>query len=135
MLVRLCPSCGCQLPYPGRGKCPDCARTYERERSRRRRATSAAVKVRDSKAWKEVREAAKRRDGYRCRRCGSSEKVEAHHVHGLADGGSAFTLANVLTLCAVCHRREGGQFLTQAHPPAIQTHGERKSESRGINVG
>jgi 5-methylcytosine-specific restriction endonuclease McrA len=58
-----------------------------------------------------------------CRLCGSSERIEAHHLEGLAEGGSAFSLDNVLTLCADCHRKESakakGGFLSVAVPPEI----------------
>ena len=47
----------------------------------------------------------KLRDGFACRRCGSTERVEAHHVTPLAAGG-ANTLANGLTLCHACHAAE-----------------------------
>ena len=94
---------------------------HERERSRKRRAESAAAKTRGSRTWQQVREIAERRDGYRCRQCGSAEKIEAHHVQGLAEGGSAFSLENIITLCADCHRKEGakakGGFLSSAVPP------------------
>jgi len=133
VLVRLCPRCGVQMPYPGRGPCDDCRRTHERERSRARRASSAAVKARDSRAWQQVRDLAKRRDGFRCRLCGSSEQIEAHHIQGLAEGGSAFSLENVITLCAHCHRKEGakakGQFLGSAAPPEILGGGEKYSQN------
>jgi 5-methylcytosine-specific restriction endonuclease McrA len=81
--------------------------------------------------WQQVREIAKRRDGYRCRQCGSTEKIEAHHVQGLAEGGGAFSLENIITLCADCHRKEGakarGVFLSSAVPPVILARRERKS--------
>jgi 5-methylcytosine-specific restriction endonuclease McrA len=132
VLVRLCPRCGVQLPYPGRGPCEDCRRTYERERSRARRATSAAVKARNSQAWQRIRDLAKRRDGFRCRQCGSSEKIEAHHIQGLAQGGSAFSLENVITLCARCHRKESAKgkpaLLGVPRTPEILGGGEKQSQ-------
>jgi 5-methylcytosine-specific restriction endonuclease McrA len=81
--------------------------------------------------WQQVREIAKRRDGYHCRQCGSTEKIEAHHIQGLAEGGSAFSLENIITLCADCHRKESakarGGFLRSAVPPEILARRERKS--------
>jgi group II intron reverse transcriptase/maturase len=54
----------------------------------------------------EEREIAKRqaleRDGYRCVRCGSQEKVHVHHILALSDGGT-HELANLETLCERCH--------------------------------
>jgi 5-methylcytosine-specific restriction endonuclease McrA len=99
----------------------------------RRFGTSLAVKTRGSRLWQQIREIAKRRDGYRCRQCGSTEKIEAHHIQGLAEGGSAFSLDNIITLCADCHRKEGakakGGFLSSAVPPEISELRERKSRS------
>jgi 5-methylcytosine-specific restriction endonuclease McrA len=121
-----------QYPHT-RGPCQECRRTYERERGRQRRAESAAVQARGSRLWQQVREIAKRRDGYRCRQCGSAEKIEAHHRVPLAHGGAAFDLANLVTLCADCHRKEGakarGGLLSEAVPPEILGRGERKSRS------
>jgi 5-methylcytosine-specific restriction endonuclease McrA len=118
VLARLCPACGKTLDQATvpRGPCPEC----QRERDRRRYST--ARKARSSSAWQQVREKAKRRDGHRCRQCGSSENLEAHHVRGLAEGGSAFTLDNVITLCAACHRKEsseGGFLGDAAHTPPL----------------
>lgn len=48
--------------------------------------------------------AAKARDGYRCRQCGSPKDIEAHHKIALAAGGQD-TLENVVTLCRDCHQR------------------------------
>lgn len=54
----------------------------------------------------EEREIAKRqaleRDGYRCVRCGSQEKVQVHHIQALQGGGTN-ELHNLETLCERCH--------------------------------
>jgi cytochrome c553 len=67
-----------------------------------------------------------------CRLCGSSERIEAHHIQGLAERGSAFSLENVITLCADCHRKEGakgrGQFLSAASTPETLGGGEKQSQ-------
>jgi 5-methylcytosine-specific restriction endonuclease McrA len=112
VLVRLCPRCGVQMPYPGRGPCEDCRRTHERERSRARRAESKAVRARNSRAWQLVREAARQRDHNRCVRCGSTERLEVHHRIPIEQGGSALTLDNLATLCVPCHRKEEGVVST-----------------------
>ena len=45
------------------------------------------------------------RDGYQCQHCGQHEvRLEAHHLIFRKHGGKD-TLANLLTLCATCHRR------------------------------
>jgi hypothetical protein len=43
------------------------------------------------------------RDGYECQRCGSSERLQAHHIHHKAHGGTN-TPHNGITLCESCHQ-------------------------------
>ena len=75
--------------------------------------------------WPTQRDAARARDGYRCRRCGAPE-LEGHHHHvhhvtplrafGYVQGVNdlyvlANQLENLISLCSVCHRqveRAGG---------------------------
>ena len=48
----------------------------------------------------------KERDGYRCRLCGSTEGVEAHHIIPWdADPDQRFSLDNGITLCRLHHDR------------------------------
>jgi 5-methylcytosine-specific restriction endonuclease McrA len=58
-------------------------------------------------------------------------------VQGLAQGGSAFSLDNIITLCADCHRKEGarakGAFLGTASPPKISA--RREKQSVGVPAG
>ncbi len=69
--------------------------------------------------WEEQRNAARARDGYRCRHCGAPEQPDrAHDVHHLRPFRSfgyrrgendhyleANRLENLVTLCRACHRR------------------------------
>ena len=68
--------------------------------------------------WDEQREAARRRDGYRCRTCGAMERSRQHDIHhirpfrefGYVRGQNenyqqANALDNLITLCPACHRR------------------------------
>jgi 5-methylcytosine-specific restriction endonuclease McrA len=105
-LLALCSVCKGTYPQQGRstGKCPTCFRTYERERAR----AKPQRRARNSAAFKKLREVAKARDGHRCRRCGSTEQLEAHELVPLLEGGNPFDLDNLVTLCAVCHRKEPG---------------------------
>jgi 5-methylcytosine-specific restriction endonuclease McrA len=52
--------------------------------------------------WLKVSRAVKKRDGYRCRRCGARRQLSAHHIKPRAQGGTD-SLRNLLTLCAACH--------------------------------
>jgi 5-methylcytosine-specific restriction endonuclease McrA len=133
-LLRLCSKCGATLDpavHGYRGPCPDCRKTMERDKSRRRRAKAkAAVAFRDSRRWQQVREVAKRRDAHRCRRCGTATGLEVHHITPIEQGGNVFSLDNLVTLCQPCHRREeGASFLEGALPPALQDFREKHSRS------
>jgi DEAD/DEAH box helicase domain-containing protein len=68
--------------------------------------------------WARQREAARARDGYRCRQCGAPEAGREHDVHHLTPFRAfgyvpglnenyqpANDLANLVTLCRACHRR------------------------------
>jgi 5-methylcytosine-specific restriction enzyme A len=138
-IVRLCPRSGVKKPTAG--PCDDCRRKGERERSRRRRATSPTVNVRNSRLWQRAREAAKQRDGHRCGGCGLSSRLSVHHITPIEQGGEPFPISNLVTLCRRCHedaeREAKSGFLSQgAHtrPPALR---ERKSQSpeKGPAIG
>jgi hypothetical protein len=43
------------------------------------------------------------RDSYQCQRCGSSNSLQAHHIHHKAHGGTN-TPHNGITLCETCHQ-------------------------------
>ena len=61
--------------------------------------------------WAAVRRAALARDNQRCQRCGRVVTIsaEVHHVTPLEDGGAAYELANLVTLCRDCHHAEHGK--------------------------
>ena len=54
-------------------------------------------------ARRRFRQAALRKTGGRCARCGSRDRVEAHHRVSLVDGGTN-SAANAEALCFKCHR-------------------------------
>jgi 5-methylcytosine-specific restriction endonuclease McrA len=92
---RWCPDHGY---YQARG-CPGCE--LERNRRPRRRARGTAE-------WKQARAAAQRRDGFRCVRCGLTNrktKLEVHHIDGDPFNND---LSNLETLCQIHHREAGG---------------------------
>lgn len=58
--------------------------------------------------WREKRKAALTRDGYKCRICGSAEKLCVHHIKKykeFADKSEAHQLKNLITLCSSCHAK------------------------------
>jgi len=55
-----------------------------------------------ARAWARMRVAVFRRDGYRCRRCGSAGRLECDHVRPLHHGGND-DIENLQALCVECH--------------------------------
>jgi DEAD/DEAH box helicase domain-containing protein len=61
--------------------------------------------------WREQRDRARERDGFRCQVCGIEENGGAHHVHhkipfrSFASFEQANQLHNLVTLCPSCHHR------------------------------
>ena len=46
----------------------------------------------------------KERDGYQCKKCGSSEKLESHHIIAWKDNKDLrFDISNGITVCRSCH--------------------------------
>ena len=58
----------------------------------------------------EVRILVWRRDGGKCARCGSREKLEYDHIVPLSQGGSN-TARNIELLCEKCNRSKGGNIV------------------------
>ena len=81
--------------------------------SRRTRAEQRRVYA--SLEWLFARGQALQRDGYRCQRCARPWRLEVHHKHSLRDGGAAFDLENLTTLCARCHEQEHPTALDRAN--------------------
>jgi 5-methylcytosine-specific restriction endonuclease McrA len=49
------------------------------------------------------------REGWKCTKCGSREKLQAHHIEpisqGVIDLKVVHRVENLITLCAMCHRK------------------------------
>jgi 5-methylcytosine-specific restriction enzyme A len=75
------------------------ARVEERREDRARRLRRHAA------AHRRFAKAVKERDGYRCQRCDGTERLVAHHVKPLQEGGTHH-VDNGITLCAACHAPE-----------------------------
>jgi len=53
--------------------------------------------------WDEIRKKVLKRDGYRCKECGTgNKKFHVHHKIPISEGGS-HNLENLITLCEYCH--------------------------------
>lgn len=65
-----------------------------------------AAVYRDAR-WAVVRLEAKRRDGWKCVKCGSRYRLEVDHIRPVRDCPDlAFTLTNLQTLCGPCHGKK-----------------------------
>lgn len=54
--------------------------------------------------WPALRVAAKRRDGFRCVKCGSRIRLEVDHIKPASTNPElGFDLSNLQTLCSRCH--------------------------------
>jgi RNA-directed DNA polymerase len=54
-------------------------------------------------AWAELRVAVLARDGHRCTRCSSTERLHIHHIKEWRQGGQD-VMENLTTLCEKCHQ-------------------------------
>lgn len=51
----------------------------------------------------------KTRDGFKCNKCGSKNRIAAHHIEAWKDNESLrFDVDNGITLCCSCHAKEEG---------------------------
>jgi hypothetical protein len=107
-MIYLCSRAGCGAHLPKPGYCPECKRQKQRDKRARRSYRSKHLSsIRDSAAWQRARARAKERDGHRCRLCGSTDRLEVHHVRALSRGGDPYHLNNLITLCRGCHAAQG----------------------------
>ena len=54
-------------------------------------------------AWRAVRQAVFRRDGWRCRECGTRVALECDHIRPITQAGDWLDMDNLQTLCRGCH--------------------------------
>jgi len=55
--------------------------------------------------WADIRAAVLARARWRCQACGACTRLDVHHVHKRAQGGSDFDLGRLVALCRLCHER------------------------------
>lgn len=55
--------------------------------------------------WKTYRRLALERDGYKCTRCGGTDRIQVHHINPYRYSQS-HELSNLTTLCRSCHSSE-----------------------------
>lgn len=77
-----------------------------------------------SRQWRQVRLLALARDGHRCVECRGTARLAVDHITPVDRGGAPFDLANLQTLCRLCHnvksaidRRNGAHSSTMGVKP------------------
>ena len=93
----------------------------------------------DSAGWQRLRAAVFERDGYRCTRCGARGKqaggmavLNAAHIRSRRNGGTD-TLANLRTMCNVCHPKSDAAG-RRAERPTRCPHGNTVCKSCGFRA-
>ena len=85
---------GCNILIASGSRCALCREAY-----------------RPSAARTQLPQLAKERDGYRCRQCGGTDRLQAHHITPISMGGT-HDLGNLITLCHGCHQaRHRGNYV------------------------
>jgi 5-methylcytosine-specific restriction endonuclease McrA len=85
------------------------------------------MKVKD---WLRVKEEVKKRDGYRCRKCGSSKSLIVHHKDGTSIDvmeKANNKIENLESFCRSCHIREHWRLARELEGKtlAVQTRNKR----------
>ncbi len=70
-----------------------------------RRTKVAAYGTRSS--WSATCTTVKVRDGYKCRKCSSTEFLQVDHIIPVSKGGQSVP-SNLWTLCDICHSKRPG---------------------------
>lgn len=91
-----------------------------------------------SKNWDKISEACKRRDGYRCKKCGAKGRkaggsitLQACHIVSKRKGGQD-VLSNLVTKCVACHTRERGHSHMKANPSVKKELKRQKKKKKWI---
>lgn len=75
--------------------------------------------------WQMVRQAVLVRDRYRCRSCGTPEKVDVHHIRFRSRGGEDST-TNCAAMCRVCHAEIHAYRLYAETPGCVEADANKR---------
>lgn len=88
-------------------KCSWCGKKLEKHK-RKWCSISCSNAYRENHFWNSARKAAKKRDGYKCVKCGKTERLEVNHIvpclgkHN--EVGCWHHQSNLETVCSECHK-------------------------------
>ncbi len=98
-------------------ECPNCNKIFEPKRNKKKvKYCSLKCSYEHRKVgWNSKRKKALKKAGYKCEKCGNTERLNVHHkekaVYGKGHGPlkeSNNSLSNLIVLCAKCHMKEHG---------------------------
>jgi len=71
--------------------------------------TGVIYSLRKTREYRHWRDAVLKRDGYRCRKCGSTKRrLDTHHIFPFTEYPELrFVVGNGITLCVRCHKKYG----------------------------
>lgn len=59
----------------------------------------------EDKEYRDFRKAVRKRDKFKCKMCGSTEKLQVHHIIPWSKSYELrYTVSNGITLCKECHK-------------------------------
>ncbi len=95
--------------YQGK-RCPQCKQQIEKDYNSNSR-NKENQSIYQSKKWRDLRQDAIIRDGFKCTNCDTiiGLKHRDHvvdHIIEIEDGGAAYDLENLQTLCMSCHNKK-----------------------------
>ena len=85
--------------------CPHCRAKVPSAEFDAHRQSHRPPDIRQTRAWRKLRQQILERDGHRCASCGSPVGLEIHHLKGLDDNRPE----SLTVLCLDCHRKLHGQ--------------------------
>ena len=132
MALKTCAGCFHNFPPQEltRGRCPDCARRYDRAKMARRRARRGTTAQRgyDSE-YRELRKAAIAAHPY-CADCGSTNDLTADHVVPLSQGGDPH--GALVVRCRSCNSRRGAPLASKNRKATTPPPGFREKNVAGV---
>ena len=82
--------------------------------------------------WRGVSLFIKRRDGWKCSKCGSTDKIEVHHKTYENHGDEIHNLGDLTTLCEKCHKEAHAQkFDDRVEVPPMPSPRKRRAPRTG----
>ena len=132
MALKTCASCFHNFPPQEltRGRCPDCARRYDRAKDARRRARRGTTSERGYDAeYRELRKTAIRAHPF-CAECGATDDLTADHVVPLSQGGDPH--GALVVRCRSCNSRRGAPLASKNRKATTPPPGFREKNVAGV---